>query len=277
METARKGTKTLSMLVFVLVVGHASMAFGLLLAPRSSVFVTLHVSDSRLRNRNSACFWRLAMGLYDKSLPPRPPPRPGRNNKPKNNGLENREYRSFDSDAHNADADEEDDEDVSELLSATPLLFSFDPETGREVNDLLPPLGRSLTSGVECYFEPSDRLVVNLVGKASCSFVDACWALEACKGDLTEAWTCISTARRIGLNANRLPIPSHQTDEEDTDWDEDSYEIEMEEEYERLKVKRLQQERMRNVKDFFTGGKSDQNWLPKINPRPVDDEPWFTG
>ena len=214
---------------------------------------------------------RCRMGLYDKPLPPRPPPRPDRSNKGKN--------------PNEDEEDEEDDDDFAASMISTPRLFSFDPETGEEVNSLLPPLGRSLSSGVGCYFEPTDRLVRNLVDKTGCAVEDACWALEACKGDFTEAWTSISTARRMNLNANRLPQPSAETSDQDEilsedssfEWDEDSYEIEMEEEYERLKSKRISQERKRNVQDMFKGGQADQAWLPKANPRPIDDEPWFTG
>jgi hypothetical protein len=37
-------------------------------------------------------------------------------------------------------------------------------------------------------YEVTDRLVVNLVSKTSCKPLDTCWALEACKGDISEAW-----------------------------------------------------------------------------------------
>ena len=224
------------------------------------------------KQRNELC--RQWMGLYDKPLPPRPPPR----NDKKKNGPNN-------SNKEGEDDDDDEEEDIPpSILPPSPRLFAFDPTTGEEVNDLLPPLGRTLTSGVDCYFEATDRLVLNLVDKTSCSVEDACWALEACQGDITEAWTRISTARRLQLNANRLPSKNQQqssldNDEEDDngDWDEDSYDVAMQEEYERLKAQRKEQERKRNVQDFFKGGEADQNWLPKSNPRPMDDEPWFTG
>ncbi|KAL7575120.1 hypothetical protein ACA910_000487 [Epithemia clementina (nom. ined.)] len=221
-----------------------------------------HIVHDRLCTRN--------MGLYDTPLPPRPPPRPEENK------------NKFKDDT---DEDGDEDDDTSALLSSsTPLLFSFDVETGKEVNDLLPPLGRSLQSGVDCYFEPSDRLVLNLVRKTSCAVEDACWALEACKGDITEAWTCISTARRVNLNANRLPTASdnvigydNNDFDDDFEWDEDSYEVEMQEQYERLKSQRMKEQKRRNIQDMFKPAPADQNWLPKQNPRPIDDEPWFTG
>ena len=210
----------------------------------------------------------LRMGLYDKPLPPPPPPNPNRKIKNPPKSPEDIEW-------------EEDDQaaETSEII-----LFSFDPENGKEVNGLLPPLGRRLSSGVDCYFEPTDRLVQNLVEKTGANVQDCCWALEACKGDITEAWTSISTARRMQLNAKRLPgagevIASLSTNDDDYDdeWDEESYELEMQEEYQRLKANRLDREKKRRSNDYFSKGEPDENWLPTKNPNPVDDEPWFTG
>jgi hypothetical protein len=197
----------------------------------------------------------LRMGLYDTPLPPRPPPREDPKQRGKNQANE---------------------EDEDEVVEETVLrLFQFDVK-GKEVNDLLPSLSRRLDKGVDCYYEATDRLVQNLVGKTSCSAEDTCWALEACKGDITEAWTRISVARRTQLNAARFPI-ANEEDDYDDEWDEDSYEVEMEEEYERLKASRLAKDKRNQIEDTFRGGTPDQPWLPKANPNPVDDEPWFTG
>ena len=171
----------------------------------------------------------LSMGLYDKPLPPRPPPR----------------------------GDDGDDFIIESSLK----LFEFDA-SGNEVNNLLPSLGRRLDKGVGCYFEPSDRKVRNLVEKTSCNVEDACWALEACRGDTTEAWTCISAARRTQLESSST----------DDGWDENA----IEERFRRVKAKKLKQGKSKES-NLFQGGKPDENWLPTNNPKPVDDEPWFTG
>uniref|UniRef100_A0A7S2YNG9 Uncharacterized protein n=1 Tax=Entomoneis paludosa TaxID=265537 RepID=A0A7S2YNG9_9STRA len=149
-------------------------------------------------------------------------------------------------------------------------------ESGKEVNGFLPPLGRPLNSGVDCYFESADRLVQNLVEKTGVNIEDACWALEACKGDLTEAWTSISIARQLNLNADRVPRTNDNDDEEE-DWDGDSYDRAMQKQFEKLKENRITNDRKRRARDYFKGGEPDEEWLPRKNPKPLDDEPWFTG
>ena len=194
----------------------------------------------------------LSMGLYDKPLPPRPMPR---------NETSKQEGTGEDDDAN------EEDYERSDLQ---PILFSFN-EDGTEVNGALPPLGRSLRYGVECYYEVTDRIVRILIEKTDCHPTDAAWALEACKGDVTEAWTCISAARRQMLDYGRggSSLSSEVS------------ELMAENEYEILKEERLenekQQERQQKKTDHFSKGTPDEPWLPRQNPKPVDDEPWFTG
>jgi hypothetical protein len=201
------------------------------------------------------------MGLYDQPLPPRP--RPGK--KPDN--------RRRDGETEDDEAEEDPDDGFSSYIDGSSQfnLFQFDVR-GREVNGLLPNLSRRLDSGVGCYFEAADRLVQNLVDKTSCSVHDACWALEACKGDITEAWTRISVARRQGLESKRLV-----SDEDEKVADTDVLELEVEEEFQDLKERRLEEQKRRDVQDFFKGGEKDQDWLPRQPKGPVDDEPWFTG
>jgi hypothetical protein len=228
--------------------------------PVATGFSMVSVS-SRRQQPNSHARIRRHMGLYDEPLPPRPPSR----KKP-----EERPYNRNDM------YDDEDDEDNDELLAsvndAAPERLFFFKETGKEARNLLPPLSRRLTRGIDCYFEVTDEKVVNLVSQTSCHATDACWALEACRGDISEAWIRISTARRLLLQRqqNIDNIASQQ------DWDEDSYEIELEEEFEQRKLDRLQEAKKRHVQDFFRG-EADEQWLPKANPKPVDDDPWFTG
>lgn len=167
------------------------------------------------------------MGLYDEPLPPRPPPVP-KKEKPV-----------------------EDEEDF--IMVPEQRLFEFD-SMGREVNGRLPRLGRRLDRGVECYYEASDRVVQSLVENTGVNVLDACWALEACKGDVTEAWTCISTARRMQLTSNN----------------DDMDDLNVEDDFAELKAERKKD-------DMFSMGEPDQQWLPRQNPKPVDDEPWFTG
>jgi hypothetical protein len=231
----------------------------------------------------------LRMGLYDQPLPPRPPPVP-----PKRQGRKGSDANyEEDDDDDDEDEDEDDDEMVgnkdvgSEATATTPInLFEFDAK-GKEVNDLLPNLGRWLDRGVGCYYEATDRPVVSLVRRTSCSPSDACWALEACKGDVTEAWTRISVARRMKLEGGRLKRrqPGDDTNgDEGSDaaggsyqmLDEDVLELEMEEEFLELKQQRMEEQKRQDINDMFKGDK-DQDWLPRQTKGPVDDEPWFTG
>lgn len=167
-----------------------------------------------------------------------------------------------------------------EYLESVSRLFVIEKD-GREARDLLPRLSRTLESGVECYFEVADRQVQNLARKTACHPMDAAWALEACKGDVTEAWLAISTARRLLLN--------EQEDEED-DFDAELFEMlqqnkellqddeeGFDERKERISKEEKEQARKQAMKDAFNGLEPDADWLPTKNPNPVDDEPWFTG
>jgi hypothetical protein len=211
----------------------------------------------------------LNMGLYDTPLPPRPSPRDDSSKPPRRSGNE-----------------EDDDDDEPDAISR---LFTMTRE-GTEARGLLPPLRRKLLDyGIGCYFETTDRLVQNLAEKTQCHPEDAAWALEACQGDITEAWTYISVARRTLLSQG-VAFPDKVVG---VDWDAELVDLmetpdddEMlrpidKETYQTIKAKQLKKERQdamkRDVEDLFGGGKPDQPWLPKDNPRPVDDEPWFTG
>jgi hypothetical protein len=199
---------------------------------------------------------QLAMGLYDDLLPPRPTP----------------------TNSEDANVSDEDNENSETEDTATPIalelsepLFSFDPKTGKETQNRLPPLGRRLDLGIDCYFEASDRKVQNLVDKTNCRVDDAAWALEACKGDVTEAWTRISVARRLALERQRQ---QQQTAEDDDEWDS----LDIYQEFEKRKTARKEQDRKRSMQNFFGSSEKDVKWFPgKENPKPIDDEPWFTG
>jgi len=240
---------------------------------------TTSLSSSRRRRGVVGSFVAtpfLHMGLYDEPLPPRPAPIP--NNKKKSNSRSR--HRSEDED------DNEDDDNDSEENAASGAvsqrLFSFTP-TGKEVNDLLPNLGRRLDSGVECYFEATDRKVITLVEQTGANVDDVCWALEACRGDVTEAWTSISTARRMQLIQQRASASasggsgSNHNDPLAPPQDLDLMELEMEEEFAERKEERRQRQQQQDREEFFRGGTPDQPWLPRKNPNPVEDEPWFTG
>jgi hypothetical protein len=54
-------------------------------------------------------------------------------------------------------------------------------------------------------------------------------------------------------------------------------ELQIVQEFERRKETRLRDRQKRDRDELFQGGTKDQQWLPKENPKPVDDEPWFTG
>lgn len=202
------------------------------------------------------------MGLYDSPLPPRPSPRKNNPNKSTRNN-----FRAND---ENDDDDDEFEDEVPLLL--TERLFSFD-QSGKEIRGLLPPLRRRLDSGVACYFEATDRLVLNLVEKTACHPDDAGWALEACQGDITQAWTSISVARRLALNRDQQIANEAQ----DAEYDPDDYEMEVLEEYQQRKTKLNAELKKRNRDEYLRLSEPDAPWLPTKNPRPVEDEPWFTG
>ena len=203
----------------------------------------------------------LYMGLYDTPLPPQP------------------------SDDNNDDSNTDDD-DEQEYLWTVSRLFQMQPD-GQEARGLLPRLGRTLESGVGCYFEPTDRKVQNLVQKTQCHAEDVAWALEACKGDAQEAWLHISTARRILLNKKVAGL-----EQKETDWDSElsallqTKETEVirpvdREAYEKRKEsiakEAKKQQEAKKRKGLFDLGTPDEPWLPTQNPNPIDDEPWFTG
>jgi hypothetical protein len=171
------------------------------------------------------------------------------------------------------------DDDDHDHLTNMSRLFDIQLD-GREARDLLPPLSRSLTSGIECYFEVTDRKVQNLSKQATCHPVDAAWALEACKGDVTEAWLCISTARRLLLLSN--------DEAEQEDFDEEllfamlAQNQKVLSDNERSKKETRDEIQKQAVKDAFSLGQKDGDWLPTPQNKkpfepPADEEPWFTG
>lgn len=209
---------------------------------------------SSSRTKQNGISTSLTMGLYDTPLPPRPE---RRNNEDENNNDDN----------------EDDDDDSSSLVveEVQQRLFQFNVD-GTEKRDLLPRLSRSLDSGIGCYFEETDRLVQNLVKKTDCNPKDAAWALEACKGDITEAWTRISMARRQLLQdgTNNNIGGGGMLFSEVSD-------LMAENEFEIRKEEMMEKDRERKRKEYLEPSKPDDDWLPLKNPKPIDDEPWFTG
>lgn len=155
-----------------------------------------------------------------------------------------------------------DDDKPSEQTS-----FSFEQrlfqmtDSGKEKNNLLPPLPRSLKSRPRSYFKPTDRKVQNLVDKTSVDPVDACWALEACKGNISETLNRIETARRFVRDNPSAAI----------NMDDDGWSVKrQEQEFAKRESDRRKKEQQQKMQD--------EKWLPgKENPKPIDDEPWFTG
>ena len=196
------------------------------------------------------------MGLYDKPLPPRGVTTPRNDDDGKNNNS-----------GDDKDDDDDDDNDNDKPYQVQQTIFEFNMD-GTEVRGFLPRLSRTLESGMDCYFEETDRLVLNLVDKTECHPQDAAWALEACQGDMTEAWTCISTARRqILIGGDNVGLLSSEVSQ-----------LMAENDFEILKEERLKRERMiQRRDDAFIKGVPDADWLPTKNPKPIDEEPWFTG
>ena len=236
----------------------------------------------------------ISMGLYDEPLPDRPDKanKGGPFNRINKNDPKLEPERSTSDDLY-------DDEEEDDYLTADDIfrLFSFD-DRGVETNDLLPSLGRRLDTGIDCYFEPTDRKVVNLVEKTGCHPLDAAWALEAHRGDVTEAWMAISVVRRTALNGEAA-LPEME-EVQGTDWDSELKALlrsngEEDEEVIRplgtdgdgladrrddLRRKRQMDDLKDGVMDFTDStewGPNDQYLPGKDNPKPVDDEPWFTG
>lgn len=229
-----------------------SVALWSILLSHTNAFVPLSTLSTKIDGKScNSVQW---MGLYDTPLPSFPSQEGG--------------------DKEESPTDEDD------YLDTVDRLFQM-KEDGTEARGLLPPLSRNLKSGIGCYFETSDRQVQNLASKTACHLEDAAWALEACKGDVTEAWLCISTARRSLLNEG-VALP-----EEETDWDAELFSLIQNpddvirpvdrEAYQERKKQVAKDEQKQEIQDLFQGGDADEPWLPRPNPNPVDDEPWFTG
>lgn len=119
---------------------------------------------------------------------------------------------------------------------------------------------------------------MNLMTKTDCLPSDAAWALEACKGDLQEAWICISVARRKKLMDLNQEVDDTIPDEIQQRFSELMVQREFEVRKEELHVEKTRKTAKQRLKDLLDRRESDEHWLPgKQNPRPVEDEPWFTG
>ena len=99
---------------------------------------------------------------------------------------------------------------------SSPMLFSFRPD-GTEVNGLLPSLKRRVDLLPQPYFEPQDTAVMNLLLRSRDKAIllhetDACWALEACRGDVDEALFRIQRAQQRGIVVGRCRRQHHPED-----------------------------------------------------------------
>lgn len=221
----------------------------------------------------------LAMGLYDTPLPPRPPPRD--DDKDDGDSVE-------DKDRDNVDATSKELPVSARQSAPQRLLFEFNAK-GAEVQELLPPVGRRLDSGSGCYYNTEDRTVVTLAEQTTCAPEDAAWALEACKGDRTEARTRIAVAQRKRLELDAMasmatkPSSPDNTETKNVTPDylqqvkADLQSLMVEEEFQERKAERLREAEIKKESDRFFPEKADTPYLPIENPKPIDDEPWFTG
>lgn len=232
-----------------------------------STFIHTHTSHAfvpssyRILEQGSAP--SLRMGLYDSPLPPRPSP----SSPP--NGPE--------------------DNDEEEETAKTTRLFKMKRD-GSEMNGLLPKLKRSSIIGGPQYKE-EDPKVLNIVRGLGVPWEDAAWALEAYDGDLEESWMAVSIQQRKSLD-EKVALPEASG----IDWDGEFTEL-MElsggdeevirplgkdgiEERKRNIAQNIAQEQFQQgVKDFFKASDRTgaQDWIPRKNPTPDEDEPWFTG
>lgn len=251
------------------------------------VVVTLAHVDAFVVNRRVAgpTGTALQMGLYDTPLPPPP------SDDFINEFQESKRKKQFEK--WNPDTEDQANDPEEQMQRA--ILFQFD-DLGREKLGILPNLGRNPNLGVESFYEPTDSLVRQLLRMTRCHPDDACWALEANKGNVMQASIAIALAQRKVLN-DSVALP----DGKDVDWDQDlkallaqqnrnvtpgELGMDFENEgyslgldgLEERKKSLLQRERKSEAKKWTQGGTPDEQWLPgKPNPKPVDDEPWFTG
>lgn len=249
----------------------------------------------------------LPMGLYDDvddddSFPDLPPLHPDLIKKRRKlDDIRSQMQQAYDDDDDDDNRQAKHDND--ETNSSRPNLFEYN-SSGREINDRLPELKRTLTNHISCYFEPNDRKTRIVMEKTECTAHDACWALEAYAGDIMQASIAIAMTQRMVLNES-VALPRNEKVKQ-TDWDEELRALNQEVNnandtdtpYDGLLGKEFEQmgrsigldgleERKRKLQKKQTqndwerrkdSGKDDQQWLPgKSNPNPLDDEPWFTG
>ena len=178
----------------------------------------------------------------------------------------------------------------------TARLYQFDEDTGKEVNGLLEPSSDVFTSTtwcemvkhIEAYPRLDDSQVLLVAEKTKCHPIDADLALCASKGDTMEAMVAIGLAQRSQLNASVM-LPSKEEVEGKVDWDEELRKLNKEKAGEVGRSLGLDGEESRKeakkrklfrdaAKSALSESDPNQQWLPgKSNPKPVDDEPWFTG
>lgn len=195
------------------------------------------------------------MGLFDTPLPPRPSP-------PEKDPAENTVN------------DMSSTNEEPTLRSSTQRLFFFRRKDGTEERNLLPQLSRSLESEIGCDYKVTDSIVQNLVSQTNCHPEDAAWALEACRGDITEASNRISIARRI--LRDEMEDRSERMDKAVLVLS-NATTTSAQQELVDFRRKLQLQEQKRQRDDYFSGGKADAEWLPRPHPKPINDEPWFTG
>jgi biotin-(acetyl-CoA carboxylase) ligase len=80
-------------------------------------------------------------------------------------------------------------------------------------------------------------------------------------------------ARRLQLQRER----ETSLRQEDEAYDPEDYDMEVLDEFERRKRKLRSETGQRRREEYFKLSKPNDDWLPIKNPKPMDDEPWFTG
>jgi hypothetical protein len=81
-----------------------------------------------------------------------------------------------------------------------------------------------------------------------------------------------------GEDEDELPATMlNRKDDRSPEKKEESAASTTQQELETFKEKLKLQEQKRKRDEYFSGGKRDADWLPQTNPKPLDDEPWFTG
>jgi urease accessory protein UreE len=191
----------------------------------------------------------LAMGLYDDELPPRPQKDVSKQSPRQSSSLQG-------------------NKEPLPVVSAL-RLFQCNA-TGHEINNRLP-----VVTGKRWHV-PSDSAVKALLQQVPRVHVDdACMTLDACRGNMSQALECIAAAQEQPRAVQPIQSASSMSL---SSMEQELIRQRVAQASQQQKLQRSQalQEQVRQDA-MRRAANADQQWLPGKQPRPVNDEPWFTG